>query len=61
MSFVNICRDNTDPFYRYKMPAIQSKVEGRGNGIKTVIVNVAEVARALGRSPIMLLNILVTS
>lgn len=51
MSFVNICRDNTDPFYRYKMPLIQSKVEGRGNGIKTVIVNVAEVARALGRSP----------
>lgn len=51
MSFVNICRDNTDPFYRYKMPLIQSKVEGRGNGIKTVIVNVAEVARALGRTP----------
>lgn len=51
MSFVNICRDNTDPFYRYKMPTIQSKVEGRGNGIKTAIVNLTEVARALGRSP----------
>ncbi|CCE79969.1 Piso0_003062 [Millerozyma farinosa CBS 7064] len=49
MSFVNICRDNTDPFYRYKMPLIQSKVEGRGNGIKTAIVNLPEVARALGR------------
>lgn len=49
MSFINICRDNTDPFYRYKMPPIQSKVEGRGNGIKTAIVNLAEVARALGR------------
>lgn len=49
MSFINICRDNTDPFYRYKMPPIQAKVEGRGNGIKTAIVNTSEVARALGR------------
>lgn len=51
MSFVNICRDNTDPFYRYKMPVIQAKVEGRGNGIKTAIPNLSEVARALGRPP----------
>lgn len=51
MSFINICRDNTDPFYRYKMPAIQLKVEGRGNGIKTAIPNLSEVARALGRPP----------
>lgn len=51
MSFINICRDNTDPFYRYKMPLIQAKVEGRGNGIKTAIPNLSEVARALGRPP----------
>ncbi|CAK7894021.1 eukaryotic translation initiation factor 5 [[Candida] anglica] len=51
MSFVNICRENTDPFYRYKMPLIQSKVEGRGNGIKTAILNLDEVARALARPP----------
>lgn len=51
MSFINICRDNTDPFYRYKMPPIQSKTEGRGNGIKTAIMNLAEVSRALGRPP----------
>lgn len=51
MSFINICRDNTDPFYRYKMPPIQAKVEGRGNGIKTAIPNLSEVARALGRPP----------
>lgn len=51
MSFINICRDNTDPFYRYKMPPIQAKVEGRGNGIKTAIPNLSEVSRALGRPP----------
>lgn len=51
MSFINICRDNTDPFYRYKMPPIQAKVEGRGNGIKTAIPNLSEVARALARPP----------
>lgn len=49
MSTVNVNRNVTDIFYRYKMPRISAKVEGKGNGIKTVIVNMAEVAKALGR------------
>lgn len=49
MGTVNVNRNVTDVFYRYKMPRINAKVEGKGNGIKTVIVNMADVARAIGR------------
>ena len=33
------------------MPRLQAKVEGKGNGVKTVIPNMVEIARALGRPP----------
>ncbi|KAF2857288.1 eukaryotic translation initiation factor 5 [Piedraia hortae CBS 480.64] len=51
MASVNIRRDVSDPFYRYKMERLQSKVEGKGNGIKTVVVNLSNVASQLARPP----------
>lgn len=40
-----------DPEYRYKMPAVYGKIEGSGNGIKTAIPNISEVATSLHRNP----------
>lgn len=46
---VNVRRDVSDSFYRYKMERLQTKVEGKGNGIKTVVVNLTSVAQSLDR------------
>lgn len=51
MSVVNIGGDENDVFYRYKMPKLASKIEGKGNGIKTVIPNMVDIAKSLGRPP----------
>lgn len=47
----NIGGSSDDAFYRYKMPALVIRTEGRGNGIKTNIVNLVDVAGALERDP----------
>ncbi|KAG8224260.1 hypothetical protein J437_LFUL001640 [Ladona fulva] len=51
MGSLNVNRNVSDAFYRYKMPRLLAKVEGKGNGIKTVIVNMVEIAKALCRPP----------
>lgn len=49
MALINVNRGTSDMFYRYKMPALIAKVEGKGNGIKTVVVNMADIGKALNR------------
>jgi len=46
---VNVPRWKEDPFYRYTMPALRIKVEGRGKMIKTVILNLNEIATEIER------------
>ena len=49
---INIRRDVKDLYYRYKMPRLVSKIEGKGNGIKTLVSNMVDIAKALNRSPV---------
>ena len=48
---LNIGGDANDANYRYKMPPLQTKIEGRGNGIKTVLMNIPDVAKHLHTEP----------
>ena len=44
---LNIPSTVKDPHYRYKMPKIQTAIQGTGNGIKTNWVNLRDVSNAL--------------
>jgi translation initiation factor 5 len=48
---VNIPSYIQDPGHRYKMPKIQIKIEGKGNGIRTNFPNMEKVAEALRVPP----------
>jgi translation initiation factor 5 len=56
MALVNVRRDVSDVFYRYKMEKLMTKIEGKGNGIKTVVVNLSSVAQSLARPPAYLIK-----
>lgn len=49
---LNISNDinNSDPFFRYKMPKVTLKHEGKGNGVKTVVSNIKDVSKSLNRN-----------
>jgi translation initiation factor 5 len=44
---LNIPSTVNDPNYRYQMPKMNLKIESKGNGIKTNIVNLNDVAKHL--------------
>jgi len=48
---INIGGNNLDPNYRYHMARMKSTEEGKGNGVKTVILNMKEVAKDLKIPP----------
>lgn len=51
MDSINITgtRPNTDAYFRYTMPQLSLRFEGRGNGQKTIILNLKDVSDALDR------------
>ena len=48
---INIPSYISDPNYRYTMPKMILKTESKGNGIKTNITNLADVALKLRTNP----------
>ncbi|EFC43813.1 predicted protein [Naegleria gruberi] len=47
MPIVNIPKSKSDQHYRYKRETLELKIEGKGNGIKTVITNMKSVSESL--------------
>lgn len=44
---IPIPRTIEDPNYRYKMPLLETRFEGRGIGVKTNLLNLFGIAKAL--------------
>lgn len=44
---MNVNRNIQDPFYRYKMPKINSRQAGQGNGCYTFLDNISDVSNSI--------------
>ena len=55
---IPIPRTVEDPSYRYKMPLLETRFEGRGIGIKTNLINIYGIAKALDISLIYIVKFL---
>lgn len=62
MSKINIDPTSiNDQFYRYKMSKIITKYEGRGNGQRTILMNIDEISKELNRGIIEIVTFLACS
>lgn len=62
MPIINVDRNYlSDSSYRYKMPEIEIKAEGSGNGKRTILLNVVEIGNELKRSPETIMTFLSTN
>jgi translation initiation factor 5 len=61
MPRINVDRKFLNDFsYRYTMPEIETKAEGGGNGKRTILLNILEIANELKRSPESIITYLST-
>ena len=49
MATVPLIRNKNDMYYRYQMQKLIAKIEGSGNGIRTVVTNMNIIAKAINR------------
>lgn len=53
---LNINGNTSDLHYRYKMPPICIKIEGKGNGVKTLISNITTISKSLNRPVVYIIK-----
>ena len=53
---LNIHQQANDEFYRYKIPKIETRLLGKGNGKRTILINIVSIAKALDRPVLYLIK-----